>query len=284
MKKNFEILERNIFPLTVAFLTNSEQSTYDEKSVIDFQDEHITFNMLQDVFFDNNYGFFELNSQFFGSEELMILNKTLKNDDQTIMKILNINNFKRTNKVNLMDMLINKFITNKKIQINNVLKISFIKDINKYKSLYDFKIYNQFLNFDDVVSCLYQTNNKDNKTHLRIKIIANYYSVDLNEEINMGFNFLVEIPNKINEEPKQNIKVQKYISEEIKTKENEEQNFKNTDVDQFVNMVYSEYNEDSEGNSEGDSEGDSEGNSEGNNEQDHIFDDNSSGSVDITYC
>jgi hypothetical protein len=281
MNKKLEILERNIFPLTVAFLSNSEQSTYDEKSVIDFHDEHITFNMLQDFFFDNNYGFFELSPQFSGSNELMILNKTLKNDDQTIMKILNIDNFKRTNKVNLMDMLINKFITNKKIQINNVLKISFIKDINKYKSLYDFKIYNQFLNFNDVVSCLYQTNNKDNKTHLRIKIIANYYSDVLNEEINMGFNFLVEIPNNINEEPKQNIKVQKYISEEIKTNENE-----------FVNMVYSEYNGGDNGLDNGvdngvDNEDDSEGNNGGDNEDDHIFDDNSSnssGSLGVTYC
>lgn len=226
-----EILESNIFQLTVAYLANSEKSNYNEDDLIDFDDEHVTIEMLKDYFFDNNFGFFEINQQYSCTDELMILNKTIKNCETTVMNILNVDKFKpNLNRMNFIDIIYNKFISNKKVKVDNVSKISFIKDVNKYNSLFDFKIYNQCLKLNDVISCLYQTNNKNNKTHLRLKVIANYYSEHLNEEVNMGFNFLVEIPkDKVPPQPK---KKQRFIVEEEPKK----------DEKQYLNIVYSQYN------------------------------------------
>jgi hypothetical protein len=273
MNKNKRVLESNIFQLTVAYLSNNEKPNYNDKDLIEFNDEQITFEMLKEFFYDNNFGFFEINEQYSYADELMILNKTIKNYETAVMKILDLDYFKinNVNRMNFIDILNNKFISNKKVKVDNVSKISLIKDVNSYNSLYDFKIYNQSLNLNDIISRLYQNNNKYNKTHLRIKIIANYYSLHLNEEVNMCFNYLVEIPkDKENgQHLKNHIKNQQYVPEEEvndepkhyerkhderkhderkhdepKHDEPKHDEPKHDENDkQFINMIYSEYND-----------------------------------------
>jgi hypothetical protein len=142
MSKQLEILEGRIFQLTVAYLSNNEKTTYNHKETVELNDVEITFEMMKEFFYDNNFGFFEISDQFANSDELMILNKTIKNYEHSLIKILRVDNFKikNENRINLIDILNNKFISNKKVKINNVSKISFIKDVNNYNSLYDFKI------------------------------------------------------------------------------------------------------------------------------------------------
>jgi hypothetical protein len=243
MNKKNEVLESNICQLTIAYLSNIEKANYDkDKEIIEFNDEKITFEMLNEYFFDNNFRSFEVNEKYADSDDLMILNKTIKNYEPSVMKILRVDNFKlNSNRMNFIDILSNKFISNKKVKIDPISKISFIKDVNKYNSLYDFKIYNQFLSLNDIISYLYQNCNKDEKTHIRIKIIANYYSVELNEEINMSFNFLVEIPR--NNQPTKKNKKLDFEDEVPKQKKST-----NDDLNQYINLVYSQYNASNESN------------------------------------
>jgi len=182
MSKSLSLDESLIMQLPVAYLGNSEKSLFDN-DVIEFGDVRLSFDKFLSLFYNNNYKFFELNEQFSKFDELLIDNKRIKNSKS-----------KSTNKVYLIDIITNKFITNKKMKISETSKLFFIKDINNYKSLLDFKVYNKFLNFDEIHGIYKQQFNKNNKKYFRFKIYANYYSDVLDESLTMAFNYLVEIP------------------------------------------------------------------------------------------
>jgi len=185
-------LESNIFQLTIAYLSNNENAALDT-DVIEFNDVEMSFEMFKNSFYHNNYEYFELNSQFTEVEELMIQNKTIRHFDSKI--------FKNGTRLNLVDIVNNKFISNKKMKINDIKRLAFIKDINRYNSLLDFKIYNNHLTIDDIFTTFNQHVDKDTKKYFRFKIIANYYSDDLDESVTMSFNYLVPTDNVV-EEPK----------------------------------------------------------------------------------
>ena len=191
-KSSSSSLESNIFQLTIAYLSNNENAALDT-DVIEFNDVEMSFEMFKNSFYHNNYEYFELNSQFTEVEELMIQNKTIRHFDSKI--------FKNGTRLNLVDIVNNKFISNKKMKINDIKRLAFIKDINRYNSLLDFKIYKNYLNFDDIFTLFNQQVNKDTKKYFRFKVIANYYSDDLDESVTMSFNYLVPIDNVV-EEPK----------------------------------------------------------------------------------
>ena len=182
MSKSLPLDESLIMQLPVAYLGNSEKSIF-ENDVIEVGDVRLSFDKLLSLFYNNNYKFFELNEQFNKLDELLVDNKIIKNSKS-----------KSTNNVYLIDIITNKFITNKKMKISDTSKLFFIKDINNYKSLLDFKVYNKFLNFDEIHGIYKQQFNKNNKKYFRFKIYANYYSDVLDESLTMAFNYLVEIP------------------------------------------------------------------------------------------
>jgi len=182
MSKSFSLDESLIIQLPVAYLGNSEKSIFDN-DIVEFGDVRLSFDKFLTLFYNNNYKFFELNEQFSKIDELLIDNKIIKNSKSNT-----------TNKVYLIDIITNKFITNKKMKINDTSKLFFIKDINNYKSLLDFKVYNKFLNFDEIHGIYKQQFNKNNKKYFRFKIYTNYYSDVLDESLTMAFNYLVEIP------------------------------------------------------------------------------------------
>jgi hypothetical protein len=185
-------LEKNILEVIVSTLSNSDNDlNYDKNDdIIEFHDIPISLDLFKNSFFDNNYGFFELNTQYSNYKEFAICDKIIKNSEFKFMK-----NKKRTNKVMLIDIISNKFICNKKTKINDIKKINFIKDINKYNSLFDFKIHINHLSFDDILSIYNQHPNKNNKHYFRFKIRAIYYSNQLDENVTLSFNFLTKIQN-----------------------------------------------------------------------------------------
>jgi hypothetical protein len=121
--------------------------------------------------------------------------------------------------VYLIDIITNKFITNKKMKINETSKLFFIKDINNYKSLLDFKVYNKFLNFDEIHGIYKQQFNKNNKKYFRFKIYANYYSDVLDESLTMAFNYLVEIPKNFSQHHSE-ANVSEEVADEVADEEN----------------------------------------------------------------
>ena len=202
INENKIYLEKSIIEINISCISNHENPISIDK-IIDFDDVKISLDLFKNCFFENNYEFFELNTQFTNNEEFLIHNKTIKNCDFKFMKYKTNKNSvfsisgvstQRTNKVILIDIMSNKFISNKKTKINDIKKISFIKDINKYNSLFDFKIHISHLCFDDIISIYNQHPNKNNKKYFRFKIIAIYYSNELDESLSMCFNYLVEIP------------------------------------------------------------------------------------------
>lgn len=187
-KSSSSSLESNIFQLTIAYLSNNDNAAVDT-DVIEFNDVEMSFELFKNSFYHNNYEYFELNSQFTEVEELMIQNKTIRHFDSKI--------FKNGTRLNLVDIVNNKFISNKKMKINDIKRLAFIKDINRYNSLLDFKIYKNYLNFDDIFTLFNQQVNKDTKKYFRFKVIANYYSDDLDESVTMSFNYLVPVDNVV---------------------------------------------------------------------------------------
>jgi len=256
-------LEKNILEIYVSYLSNSENAI-PSSDIIQFEDINITLDMFKSCFFDNNYEFFELNNQFSEYEEFLIHNKTIKNGDFKFMKYKTNKNsdlpssnsgnvLKRTNKVILIDIMSNKFICNKKMKINDIKKIAFIKDINKYNSLFDFKIYNHHLSFDDIISIYNHHPNKNNKNYFRFKIITSYYSNELDETISVCFNYLVETPKEYNtnlidiNQPEQDIILNDNIPDKlnennIKIDNNNNNNSLNNLFNSKENIVYSNYN------------------------------------------
>jgi len=185
---NTKILNESIIlPIPIAYLANNEKLTNID-DIIEFNDVELSYDLFLNCFYDNNYKFFELNDQYNKLEELMIDNKKIKK--------LESKNFSNGIKVYLIDIINSKFISNKKMKVNNISKISLIKDISRYNSLLDFKIYNNQLSLEDIYTFYRQHVNRNNKKYFRIKIITDYYSTDLDENVTMSFNFLVEIPKK----------------------------------------------------------------------------------------
>jgi len=187
-------LERSIYQITIADLANYDKTlnNKDDDEIIEFEDVKISYKLFKHCFYDNNYEHFDLNIQSKYINEISINNKIIK---QTSL----YKNYVGGAKINIIDILILKYIENKKIKLNDVTKISLIKDFNKYNSLLDFKTYKNNLRFDDVLNLFNHYENKNSKKYFRFKIKVTYYSDTLDETISMYFNYLVKIPKPANQ-------------------------------------------------------------------------------------
>jgi len=182
-----ETLENQVHQITIADLANSTTGSTDT-DVIEFNDVELSLELFKNCFFNNTYRFFELNSQYSDLAELKIHNKTIKS--------ASFKNYKNGTKLDLLDIMSYKFIKNKKTKMSDVSKMYLVKDLSSYNSLLDFKIYNAYLSFDNIVSFYNQHINRKNKKYFRFKIKASYYSSDLDETLSLYFNYLVKVPKK----------------------------------------------------------------------------------------
>jgi hypothetical protein len=245
MTKKYSVgeFERKVFQITIADLANVINPNSGDE-IIEFKDTKITYNMFKNCFFDNGYQHFDLNEQFRNIKELGINNKVIKESSS-------FKNYIGGTKVNIIDILILKYMQNKKVRLSDISRISLLKDFNTYDSLLDFKIYNNQLGFDDILTLFNLYNNKSIKKYFRFKIKATYYSTILDETISMYFNYLVKIPKSINEN---NIKEKMPHNESVCDEEesvcDEEESIKTDETlkksVEVENIVYSNYKKNNE--------------------------------------
>jgi hypothetical protein len=245
MNKNYikETLERETFQITIANLTNSDKPQVD-RDIIELNDVEMSFELFRNCFYNNNYKYFELNSQFNDLEELLLFNKTIKYSN--FKSIQNYKNGNKINLINLIDIMNYKYIKNKKTKVSDSTKISLIKDISTFDSLLDFNIYNNHLSLNNVLDIFNQQVNKQYKKYFRFKIKTTYYSVDLDETLSICFNYLVKIPKSIDDkntdlhEDINEVIVNEVIVEESKKSEKPEKPEVKA-ASNKVNIVYSNY-------------------------------------------
>lgn len=246
MNKNYtkESLERKTFQITIANLTNSDKPQVD-RDIIELNDVEMSFELFRNCFYNNNYKYFELNSQFSDLEELLLFNKTIKYSN--FKSIQNYKNGNKINLINLIDIMNYKYIKNKKTRVSDSTKISLIKDISTFDSLLDFNIYNNHLSLNNVLDIFNQQVNKQYKKYFRFKIKTTYYSVDLDETLSICFNYLVKIPKSIDDkntdlyEDINEVIVDEVIIEESVCEEPEVKVVSKKEKSNKVNIVYSNY-------------------------------------------
>ena len=181
--------EYAIYPVVIASLANNSEHYYkDATELIEFVDIPITFRSFISFFYENNGGQFEINTQYRYSNELLFSDKSIK-------PLVN-NNYMNYN-LTTIDIIKDQFINNKKTKIPDGKYLSFVRDISKYNSILDYKIYVSKLNLNDVLNLFSTHYSKNNKTHFRFKIITNYYSHDLDESASFCLNYLCEIPENL---------------------------------------------------------------------------------------
>jgi len=229
--KNIVINENLICQINIAIISNSQEEYEDNDSFsnknynMELEDNILTFSKFSNICYPNNYSFFELNDQYKGNKEIL-LNKNIKN-----------NNFSNLNKKNLklsiIDIMREKYITKNKIKIPNSKYINFVKDVNNYASLLDFKYYKQKLNLEDIYIIYQQQYKKEQKKYFRFTISVNYYSSDLEQSIQITYPFLVKIPKVF--------KMENYDINNSFEKEEEEEEEEEEDKKIVENIVYSNY-------------------------------------------
>jgi hypothetical protein len=248
MVKKYSIgdFERKVFQITIADLANVSNPPVINET-IEFKDTKIPFDLFKNCFFDNNYNYFELNNQFRNIEAITINNKIIKES-------IFFKNYVGGTKVNITDILILKYMQNKKARLDDISRISLIKDFNTYNSIVDFKVYNNYLSLDDVFTLFNMYKNKNSKKYFRFKIKVTYYSSVLDETISMYFNYIVKIPKNID----------KYNNVKKSVCDNEFVCVENDDGDDDVsvtednsdkdveNIVYSNYNKNKDEKNNGD--------------------------------
>jgi len=192
LKKTIETVEsfeKRIFQITLADLSNVSNHEV-VRNIIEFKDIKVPFDIFKHCFFDNNYNHFEMNEQFRNFEALGINNKVVKKNSC-------FKNYTDGTKVNIIHILISNYMQNKKSRLDDIARISLIKDFGKFDSLLDFKVYSNHLSLDDVFTLFNHYKYKSTKKYFRFKIKATYYSSILDETISMYFNYIVKIPKNI---------------------------------------------------------------------------------------
>ena len=191
---DLESLESKIFGITIAHLSNSNKEINDN-DFIELNDVKISMDLFKNCFFNNNSRFFELNHQFRDSEAFKLNIKTIK--------YTNFKHDKNNTKLDLYDIMTYKYIRNKKTKLNDGYRLILMKELSDHTSLTDFTVYHSNLSYENILNVYNNYRHRKNKKYFRFKIKVNYYSVNLDENLVLYFNYLVKIPKK-GEEPDDN--------------------------------------------------------------------------------
>jgi hypothetical protein len=184
---NLESLESKIFGITIAHLSNSNKELNDN-DFIELNDVKISMDLFKNCFFNNNSRFFELNHQFRDSEAFKLNIKTIK--------YTNFKHDKNNTKLDLYDIMTYKYIKNKKTKLNDGSRLFLMRELSDHTSLTDFTIYHSNLSYENILNVFNNYRHRKNKKYFRFKIKVNYYSVNLDENLVVYFNYLVKIPKK----------------------------------------------------------------------------------------
>jgi len=228
---NLESLESKIFGITIAHLSNSNKELNDN-DFIELNDVKISMDLFKNCFFNNNSRFFELNHQFRDSEAFKLNIKTIK--------YTNFKHDKNNTKLDLYDIMTYKYIKNKKTKLNDGSRLFLMRELSDHTSLTDFTIYHSNLSYENILNVFNNYRHRKNKKYFRFKIKVNYYSVNLDENLVVYFNYLVKIPKKGEEsnDDQSNVSI---ISDE-ETINDEDEDTVNDDHDVTVNKHH--YDED----------------------------------------
>lgn len=223
----FKLQESNIFQIPIAILSNSENeydSLIEKRHVLDLEDTVLSFNKFIDLFYKNNYSYFELNEQYKG-EEYLNINRNTKNNK--------FNFLKKKSMMSVVDIMNENYIYKNKTKIPQNKYMNLIKEVNYSYSLFDYKNYKHTLGLDDIYSIFTKNENSD-LTHFRFIITANYYSNDLKDGVDINLGYLVEIPTNM---------LQIISEEPVISVNNEFLNEENSVENNVENMTYSNYND-----------------------------------------
>jgi len=185
-----KVCERKVCEIIFAHLSNSDEKIdiNNNIDIYDLEDIRLSLNIFKSHFYDNIYNCLKINEQFRHSLNFSIRNQCLKHSTYK--------NYHSNVRFNLVDILINKYIDNKKKKINDITKLHLIKETEKNKSILDFNVIESYLNFNDILDIYSQNNLNKFKKFFRLKIIIHYHSSILDENITIGCNYLVKIPKK----------------------------------------------------------------------------------------
>jgi hypothetical protein len=182
--------ERKVCEIIFAHLSNSDEKIdiNNNIDIYDLEDITLPLSVFKLHFYDNIYNCLKINEQFRHSLNFSIKNQFLKHSTYK--------NYHSNVRFNLVDILINKYIDNKKKKINDITKLHLTKETEKNKSILDFNVIESYLNFNDIIDIYTQNNLNKFKKFFRLKIIIHYHSSILDENITIGCNYLVKIPKK----------------------------------------------------------------------------------------
>jgi hypothetical protein len=201
---SIESLESRVFEITIAHLANTNKEVIDN-DFIELNDVKISMDLFKNCFFNNNSRFFELNHQFREIDALKLNNKTVK--------YANFKSDKNGAKLDLYDVMLYKYLKNKKTKMNDGSRLILMKELSNHTSLIDFAFYKNHLSYENILSALNHSHHRKNKKYFRYKLKVNYYSDNLDENLVLYFNYLVKIPKK-HEESNDNEEDISIISEE----------------------------------------------------------------------
>jgi hypothetical protein len=219
--------EKKVYEITFAHLENVDEKINANKDIdiYELNDIKLSLKTFELLFYDNKYNYLKINDQFRHSNNFCIKNKMLKHSAHR--------NYHSNIKFNLVNVLINTYLDNKKKKINDITTLYLTKETEKYNSILDFNILESYLTFNDIFD-IYSENNKHNdKKYLRLKMVIHYHSLILDESINIGCNYLVKIPKKYR------LNKDEGDESDCESDESDDESDHESDDD---NIVYSNYN------------------------------------------
>ena len=182
--------EKYICELVIGFLSNIDSENYENK-FFELEDKICSFEQFCYLLYNNHPGYFSVNKQNLNNELLTIIGNVKENHKKLF--------FRKNAKLSIIDNFTKRYINKFHTAMPNQLNIKFLKDVNNFTSLADFDYVFRTLSLDDIINHFYQYYNYEIFKYFRFKVIVNYYSSDLQENISIACNYLVEIPSFLTE-------------------------------------------------------------------------------------
>ncbi len=148
---------------------------------ITFDSKDITYSEFKNIFYQNEFGVYNINEVYKDSEYLSF-NKQTITDDDGVSNILNLNELV----ISIYEQVYNVSRNN----MNPIKLLSLNKELVKYNSLCDICNIHVFHSFDELSSVLENYGQLNNKYRFNLKFI---YKNDMFKDIEIVFNFNYDV-------------------------------------------------------------------------------------------
>lgn len=148
---------------------------------ITFDSKDITYSEFKNIFYQNEFGIYNINEVYKDSEYLSF-NKQTITDDDGVSNILNLNELVISTYEQVYNVSRNS--------MNPIKLLSLNRELIKYNSLYDICNIHVFHSFDQLNSVLENYDQLNNKYRLNLKFI---YKNDMFKDIEIVFNFNYDV-------------------------------------------------------------------------------------------